>query len=80
MLQIVFLIIKIAFMNYFECLSQLKIFLSLLIIEISKLKLIIINAVINILYKKKNMFVVEHRSLKFLIIKDKVKYKLHCNN
>jgi len=37
-------------MNYFECLSQLKIFLTLLIIiEISKLKLIIINAVINIL-------------------------------
>lgn len=79
MLQIVFLIIKSAFMNYFECLSQLKIFLTLLIIEISKLKLIIINAVINILYKK-NRFFVEHRSLKFLIIKDKVKYKLHCNN
>lgn len=39
-------------MNYFECLSQLKIFLTLLIIEISKLKLTIINAVINILYKK----------------------------
>jgi len=79
MLQIVFLIIKIAFMNYYECLSQLKVFLTLLIIKISKLKLIIINAVINILYKK-TIFFVEHRSLKFLVINDKVKYKLNCNN